>query len=132
MVDFKGYDKVDVPAKVASIEYDPYRTCRIALLHYKDGEKRYVLAWKGIKVGDPVINGEEAPIASGMRKTLKNIPEGMNIFNLEVTPRSKGKLIKAAGMYATIVGRDEMDDLVFIKLPSGEVRKFNQNCRATI
>lgn len=132
LVDFRGYDKLAIPAKVASIEYDPFRTCRIALLNYVDGEKRYVLARKGIKVGDEVVCGPDAPIASGNRKPLKDIPEGMNIYNLEVTPFSKGKLIKSAGMYATIVGKDENDGLIFIKLPSGEVRKFNENCRATI
>jgi len=132
IVDFRGYDKANIPAKVASIEYDPYRTCRIALLHYKDGEKRYVLARKGISVEDQVVCGSEAPIAPGNRKQLKNIPEGMAIYNLEFTPFSKGKLIKAAGLYATIVGKDESGTLIFVKLPSGEVRKFHENCWATI
>ncbi|HKL43843.1 MAG TPA: 50S ribosomal protein L2 [Candidatus Absconditabacterales bacterium] len=132
IIDFRGYDKVDIPAKVASIEYDPYRTCRIALLNYVDGEKRYVLAWKGIKVGETVMSGEKSEIKAGNRKQLKNIPEGMNIFNLETTPITKGKLIKSAGNYATIAGKDDAQGVVFIKLPSGEVRKFNENCRATI
>jgi len=74
-MDFKGYNKCDIPAKVASIEYDPYRTARIALLHYADGEKRYVLGWKGVAVGDQVSNGEKAPIVPGNRKQLKHIPE---------------------------------------------------------
>jgi len=132
IIDFKGYDKVGIPAKVASIEYDPYRTCRIALLNYVDWEKRYVLARKWISVWDSVMNWVDAPIVSWSRKMLKDIPEGMNIYCLEVTPLSKGKLIKAAGMYSTIVGKDEMEEIVFIKLPSGEVRKFNRNCWATI
>ncbi|HRX63613.1 MAG TPA: 50S ribosomal protein L2 [Candidatus Absconditabacterales bacterium] len=132
MIDFRGYDKCDIPSKVVSIEYDPYRTCRIALLNYNDGEKRYVLAWKGIKVGETVMNGEKSEIKAGNRKQLKHIPEGINVFNLEVTPITKGKLIKSAGTYATIAGKDEAQELVFIKLPSGEVRKFNENCRATI
>lgn len=132
LVDFRGYDKAGVPAKVASIEYDPYRTSRIALLNYADGEKRYVLAWQGIKVGDSVSVGAEAPIAAGNRKQLKDIPEGMNVYNLEITPFSTGKVIKSAGSAALISGRDEAQGLVFIKMPSGEVRKFNKECWATI
>ncbi|MDR3169602.1 MAG: 50S ribosomal protein L2 [Candidatus Peribacteria bacterium] len=132
LVDFKGYDKAGISAKVASIEYDPYRTARIALLNYADGEKRYVLAWNGIKVGDAVMSGADAPIANGNRKQLKDIPEGMNIHNLEITPFSTGKIIKTAGSAALISGRDEANHLVFIKMPSGEVRKFNENCWATI
>jgi large subunit ribosomal protein L2 len=132
VVDFRGYDKVDIPAKVASIEYDPYRTSRIALLNYADGEKRYVIARNGISVGNEVMYGEKAPIANGNRKQLKDIPEGMNVHCLEITPFSTGKIIKTAGSSALISGRDEAQGLVFIKMPSGEVRKFNQNCRATI
>ncbi|MCK9467467.1 MAG: 50S ribosomal protein L2 [Candidatus Absconditabacterales bacterium] len=132
MIDFRGYDKADIPAKVASIEYDPYRTCRIALLNYIDGEKRYVLARKGITLGETVMSGEKSEIKAGNRKKLKDIPEGVNVFNLEITPLSKGKLIKSAGTSATISGKDTLQGLVFIKLPSGEVRKFNENCWATI
>jgi large subunit ribosomal protein L2 len=132
LVDFKGYDKANIPAKVASIEYDPYRTSRIALLNYADGEKRYVLAREGISVGDEVMSGEKAPIAKGNRKQLKDIPEGMQVHCLEVTPFSIGKVIKSAGSSALISGRDEANHLVFIKMPSGEVRKFNENCFATI
>jgi large subunit ribosomal protein L2 len=132
LVDFRGYDKAGIPAKVASIEYDPYRTSRIALLTYADGEKRYVLARNGITVGNDVMSGEKAPIANGNRKQLKDIPEGMNVHNLEITPFSTGKIIKTAGSSALISGRDEANHLVFIKMPSGEVRKFNENCRATI
>jgi large subunit ribosomal protein L2 len=93
---------------VASIEYDPFRTCRIALLNYADGEKRYVLARQGIKVGDAVTNGDQAPIKNGSRKQLKDIPDGYEIHCLEITPLSKGKLIRSAGSYATIAGRDEL------------------------
>lgn len=132
MVDFRGYDKLDIPAKVASIEYDPYRTARIALLNYADGEKRYVLAWKGISVGNEVMNWGKAPIKGGNRKQLKEIPEWVNIYNLELTPFTKGKLIKWAWLYATVSGRDEQTKRVFIKLPSGELRKFDENCWATI
>jgi large subunit ribosomal protein L2 len=94
LVDFKGYDKLDIVAKVAEIQYDPYRTARIALLHYIDGEKRYVLAWKGAKPGQQVVNGENAPIQSGNRKQLKDIPEGVNVYNIEFTPFTKGKIVK--------------------------------------
>jgi len=132
LVDFKGYDKSDIPAKVASIEYDPYRTARIVLLNYADWEKRYVLAWKGAVVGEEVMAWKKSPIKAGNRKQLKDIPEGMNIFVLEVTPFSKGKLIKSAWSYASIVGRDEQQNKVFIKMPSWEVRKFDENCWATI
>lgn len=132
IVDFKGYDKSDIPAKVASIEYDPYRTSRIALLNYADGEKRYVLAWKWIQVWDEVMAWEKAPIAMWNRKQLKDIPEGMTVYNLEVTPFSTGKIVKSAGSSALISGRDDATWLVFIKMPSGEVRKFNKNCWATI
>jgi len=132
VVDFKGYDKCDIPARVASVEYDPYRTSRIALLNYADGEKRYVLAWKGIKVGDEVMSWEKAWIAMWNRKQLKDIPEGMTVYNLEVTPFSVWKIVKSAGSSALISGRDDATWLVFIKMPSGEVRKFNNNCWATI
>ena len=132
IIDFRGYDKANIPAKVASVEYDPYRTCRIALLNYVDWEKRYVLAWKWIQVWETVMSWEKSEIKAGNRKQLKDIPDAMSIFNLEVTPLSKGKLIKAAGTYATITGKDEVQSLVFVKLPSGEIRKFHDTCRATI
>ncbi len=132
MIDFKGYDKLSVPGKVASIEYDPYRTARIALVNYVDWEKRYVLAWKGISVWDEILNGSEAAIQSGNRKQLKDIPEWVHVYNLEFTPFTKGKLIKSAWLFATIDGKDEQQGLVFIKMPSGEVRKFHDTCWATI
>ena len=132
IVDFKWYDKADIPAKVASIEYDPYRTCRIALLNYADWEKRYVLAWKWISVWDTVMCGAKSEIKAWNRKQLKDIPEWVNIFNLEFTPMTKWKIIKSAGSYATIVWKDELQWLIFVKLPSWEVRKFNENCWATI
>jgi large subunit ribosomal protein L2 len=101
-------------------------------LTYADGEKRYVLGWKWMAVGDKIIAWPKSPITPGNRKQLKDIPEWVNVFNLEVTPFSMGKLIKSAWSYAGIVGRDEAAKKVFIKLPSGEVRKFDENCRATI
>jgi len=132
LIDFKGYDKAWIPAKVASVEYDPYRTSRIALLHFVDGEKRYVLAWKWIKVGETVECWAAWSVKPWNRKQLKDIPEWVNIFNLEVVPNSKWKLIKSAWSFASINGKDEIQKLVFIKLQSWELRKFNENCWATV
>lgn len=132
IIDFKWYDKCNIPAVVASIEYDPYRTCRIALLHFVDGEKRYVLAWNGIKVGDKVMNGDQSEIKNGSRKQLKDIPDGYSVFCIEVTPFTKGKLVRSAGTYATIAGRDDATGHVIVKLQSWEVRKFDGKCYATI
>lgn len=132
MIDFRWYDKLNIPARIAALEYDPYRTCRIALLNYVDWEKRYVLAWSGIKVGDMVQNGEEGEIKIGNRKQLKDIPDGYNVHCLEITPFSKGKMIRSAGSYATVAGRDEATWQVIVKLQSGEVRKFDGKCFATI
>ncbi len=132
IVDFRGYDKIGVPGKVVSIEYDPFRSARIALVSYRDGEKRYVIAWKGAKVGDEIMNGPDAPLVPGNRKQLKDIPDGFNVFNLEVTPFTKAKLVRSAGNYATITWRDEAKGLVFVKMGSGEIRLFNEKVWATI
>jgi len=132
LVDFKGYDKLNIPAKVIAIEYDPYRTVRIALVSFADGEKRYVLAWKGIKVGDVFMTGDQWLLTPGNRKQLKDIPEGFTIFCLEYTPFTMGKTIKSAGSFGELVGKDEALRVVFVKLPSGEVRKFDEKCYATI
>jgi len=132
IVDFKWYDKVWIPAKVATVEYDPYRTARIALLNYVDWEKRYVLAWKGIKVGSTVLVWETSSFEPGNRRQLKDIPEWFNIFNLEVTPFTKSKLLRSAWSFATLVGKDDQQKIVFIKLTSWEVRKFDEKCWATI
>jgi ribosomal protein L2, bacterial/organellar len=132
LVDFKGYDKAGIPARVAAVEYDPYRSARIVLINYADGEKRYHLGRKGVKVGDEILAGSDAPIRPGNRKKLRDIPEGVDVFNLEVTPDTKGKLIRSAGQFATLIGRDEAQEIVFLKLPSGQMRKFNEKCRATI
>lgn len=132
IIDFRGYDKLNIAARVTSVEYDPYRTARIVLLNYVDGEKRYQLAWKGAAVGDVVLTGPDAKILPGNRKQLKDIPDGFTVYNLEVTPLSKWKLLRSAGMSAALMGRDEVEGIVYIKLPSGEVRKFHQECYATI
>ncbi len=132
VVDFRGYDKLDIPGKVKSIEYDPYRASRIALIVYADWEKRYNLAWKWIKVWDEVMNTNQAYYLDGYRKQLKNIPEWFHVFNLEYTPFTKGKTIRSAWNYATIIGKDDQAGVVFVKLCSWEVRKFNDKCWATI
>ena len=102
LVDFRRWDKGNIPAKVATVEYDPNRTCRIVLLHYADGEKRYALGRKGVSVGDQVMCGDQAALRPGNRKQLQNIPDGFTVYNLEVTPQTKGKLIRSAGAYATV------------------------------
>lgn len=132
IVDFRWYDKLNIPAKVSSIEYDPYRTARIALLKYADWEKRYVLAWKWIKLDSEVICWDKWLFEPWNRKQLSDIPDWFNIFNLEVTPFTKWKYIKSAWNLATITGRDEQLKVVFVRLPSWEVRKFNEKCWATI
>ena len=132
IVDFRGWDKTNIPAKVTAIEYDPYRTCRIVLVSFVDGEKRYKLARKGVSVGDEIMCGDQAKLSPGNRKQLKDIPDGFTIYNLEVTPITVGKLVRSAGTYATITGRDEENHLVYIKLQSWEIRKFNEKCWATI
>lgn len=131
LIDRKGYTKINIPGKVASIEYDPFRTARIALIHYVDGEKRYVLARKWCTVGAQIMTGSSAPVAPGNRKQLKDIPEWLTVYNIEFTPFTKGKIVKSAWSFATITGRDEKW-FVLLKLPSGEIRKFDEKCWATI
>lgn len=132
MIDFRRYDKQNIPATVETIEYDPNRTCRIVLLSYADGEKRYALAWKGVSVGDKIMTGEQSQLKPGNTKQLKNIPDGFTIYALEVTPWSKGKLIRTAGASGTITGRDEEKGIVYVRMGSSEVRMFRQECWATI
>ncbi len=132
IIDFRRYDKIWIPWKVASIEYDPYRTARIALINYKDWEKRYVIAWKWIKVGDTIENWENAPLENGCTKQLKDIPQGFTIYALEVTPNTKAKLLRSAWVFGTITGKDENKKLVFVKMPSGEIRKYHDTCWVTI
>lgn len=132
VIDFMWYDKLEIPGKVSTIEYDPYRNARIALITYADWEKRYNIAWKWISVWDSIAVTAEPVYTAGNRKQLKNIPEWYNIFNLEVTPFTKAKLLRSAWNSATIIGKDEQLKVVFVKLASGEVRKFNEECWATI
>ncbi len=129
IIDFKR-NKDNVPAKVATIEYDPNRTANIALLNYADGEKRYILAPKGLTVGQTVVSGEAVDIKVGNALELKNIPEGTVIHNIELKPGKGGQLARSAGVSAQILGSEGR--YVLVRLASGEVRKVLDNCRATI
>jgi len=129
LIDFKQ-DKINVPAKVFSIEYDPNRTTRIARLHYADGEKRYILAPDGLKVGDQIIAAEKTKLEPGNRMRLKNIPQGTMIHNIELHPGTGGKAIRSAGSGATVLARE--GDYVQVVLPSSEVRKFHGDVMASI
>ncbi len=129
IVDFKR-EKIDVPAKVAALEYDPNRSARIALLHYVDGEKRYVLAPKDLKVGATVISSEKAEILPGNTLSLKNIPVGSNICNIELRPGKGGQIARSAGVYAQLMAKE--GKYALLKLPSGEVRKVLIECKATV
>ncbi|MBX3021630.1 MAG: 50S ribosomal protein L2 [Bdellovibrionales bacterium] len=129
LIDFKR-DKLDIPAVVASIEYDPNRTCRIALLHYNDGEKRYIIAPIGLKVGDQVLSSEKADIKPGNTLPLALIPAGTIIHNVEMRPGKGGQIARGAGSEATLVGK--LGRYCQVKLPSGEVRQILSVCRASI
>ncbi len=129
LIDFKR-NKDGIPGKVATIEYDPNRSANIALINYADGEKRYILAPKGLKVGDSIISGEEADILTGNAMPLKNIPEGTVIHNIELQPGKGGQIARSAGVSAQILGKE--DKYVIVRLASGEVRKILAVCRATI
>ena len=129
IIDFKR-NKLEVPAKVASIEYDPNRTANIALLYYVDGEKRYILAPKGLKVGDTVVAGEKADIKVGNALKLKDLPVGTQIHNIELQPGRGGQLARSAGTAARLVAKD--GTYCHIELPSGELRLIHKECMATI
>jgi large subunit ribosomal protein L2 len=129
IIDFRR-DKDGIPARVDSIQYDPNRTARIALLHYVDGEKRYILAPIGLKAGDQVQSGRDAPAAIGNALPLAKIPTGMTIHNIEMQPGRGGVLCRSAGVGATLAARDA--DWAQINLPSGEIRRVPATCRATI
>ena len=129
IIDFKR-NKLDVPGKVASIEYDPNRTANIALIYYADGEKRYILAPKTLKVGDEVQAGEKADIKPGNALPIMSIPVGTLIHNIELRPGKGGELARSAGASAQILGREE--NYVLIRLASGEQRKVLGTCMATV
>ena len=129
IIDFKR-GKDGIPAKVATVEYDPNRSARIALVHYKDGEKRYVLAPLGLKVGDVIESGAAADIKVGNTLPIKNIPVGTVIHNIELRPGQGGKLVRSAGVSAQLMAKET--EYAQVRMPSGEVRKIHINCRATI
>ena len=129
IIDFKR-DKDGIPARVATIEYDPNRTSRIALLNYADGEKRYIVASNGLKVGDTVESGPSADIKSGNALPLKNIPVGTVIHNIELKPLKGAQLCRSAGASAQLMAKE--GDYAHIRIPSGEVRLVHINCKATI
>ena len=128
-IDFKR-DKVGIPGKVASIEYDPNRSANVALIFYKDGEKRYIIAPKGLKKGAAIVSGPGAPIESGNALPLENIPLGFTVYNIELTLGKGGQIVRSAGAGALIAAKE--GDYVTIKLPSGEMRMIFKKCYATI
>lgn len=128
IIDFKR-DKENIPAVVASIEYDPNRSSLIALLHYRDGEKRYILATQGMKVGDMVQTSDQPPFEKGCCMKLKFMPIGAEIHNIEIQPGKGAQLVRSAGSAAQIQGGG--DGYIHVKMPSGEIRKFLEDCRAT-
>ena len=130
LVDFKRQQKLDIPAKVQAIEYDPNRTARLALLAYADGEKRYILAPNGVKVGATLLAGPKAEPVDGNALPLSAIPMGMAIHAIEMAPGEGAKMVRSAGMVARIAARDET--FAHVKLPSGEMRKVRVGCYATI
>lgn len=129
IIDFKR-DKIGVPGKVVSIEYDPNRSARIALIQYADGEKRYILCPDGLKVGDQVLSGENADIKPGNALPLRAIPLGTVIHNIELAPGRGGQLVRSAGAAAQLVAKE--GKYAQVRLPSGEVRMIHLECKATI
>lgn len=128
IVDYKR-DKENIPAKVASIEYDPNRTAHIALVNYADGEKRYIIAAQGLKAGDMISTSDEPPFNIGCCMKLKFMPLGSVVHNVEMYPGRGGQLVRSAGLSAQLMARS--GGYVTLKMPSGEVRLINENCKAT-
>jgi len=128
-IDFKR-DKAGVPGKVATIEYDPNRTARIALIHYRDGEKRYILAPLGLKVGDPIMSGPDAPIRVGNALPLARIPVGSTIHNIELTLGRGAQLVRSAGTSAQLLAKE--GDYAVVRMPSTELRRIHVRCMATL
>jgi large subunit ribosomal protein L2 len=129
LIDFKR-NKIGVPARVKAIEYDPNRTCRIALLQYADGEKRYILAPNGLQVGAKVMNGPDAEIRVGNAMSLANMPTGTQVHNIELTPGRGGQIVRSAGVSAQLMAKE--GDYALLRLPSGEMRRVRIECMATI
>ncbi len=130
IIDFKRTDKLNIPAKVVSIQYDPNRTANIALVCYRDGEYRYILCPDGLSVGDEIIAGEDVPLKIGNAMPLAKIPVGVEIHNIQLAPNTKAKLVRSAGTAAQILAKE--GEYAYVKLPSGEVRLISLKCYATI
>ena len=130
LIDFFGTDKSGIPAKVETIEYDPYRTAFISLVCYKDGERRYVLAHRDMKVWDTIITNEKTELVSGNRMLIGNIPTGLKVYNVELIVGQGAGAVRSAGSFATIVSQE--GEYTQVKLPSGEVRLVNKKCYATL
>jgi len=129
IIDFKR-DKVDIPGRVAAIEYDPNRSARIALIYYVDGEKRYILAPMGLNVGDMILSGVKAEIRPGNALPMKSIPTGTQIHNIEMQKGRGGQMVRSAGASAQLMGKE--GEYVLLRLPSGELRRVRSECIATI
>jgi large subunit ribosomal protein L2 len=128
-IDFRR-DKDNIPAKVAGIEYDPNRSARIALLHYKDGERRYIVAPDGLKVGEMLESGTDVEIKAGNCLPLQNIPLGTNVHNVELYPGRASRIARSAGAFCQLMAKE--GDYAQLRLPSGEVRRFHITCRAVV
>ena len=128
-IDFKR-DKIGVPGKVTTVEYDPNRSANICLIQYEDGEKRYIIAPKGLKVGSTIISGPGSPIETGNAMPLENIPLGFTVYNVELTLGKGGQMARSAGTGAVVAAKD--GNYVSLKLPSGEIRMVFKKCYATI
>ena len=129
IIDFKR-NKFNIPGRVATVEYDPNRSAFISLIHYADGEKRYILSPEDLKVGDKVISGENVPLKNANSLPLKNIPAGINVHNIELIPGKGGQMARSAGSYAQVMAHD--NSMCTLRLPSGEVRMVLSDCMATI
>jgi len=130
IVDFYFHDKIGIEAKVETIEYDPYRSAYIALVCYKDGERRYVLAHKDMKVGDAIITKEEASLVAGNRMEIGNIPVGMQVYNLELIVKAGASSIRSAGSVGQVFSQE--GEYTQVKMPSGEIRLVHKKCYATL
>ncbi len=128
-IDFRR-EKLEIPAKVAAIEYDPNRSAHIALLHYLDGEKRYILWPKGLSVGDVVVSADKADIRPGNAMLLESMPLGTHVHNVELKIGGGGQIVRSAGTYAQLMAKEQ--GYATLKLPSGEMRRINLRCRATV
>lgn len=129
LIDFK-FDKFDIPAKIETIEYDPYRSGFIALVVYRDGERRYILAPKSMKVGDEIVTSEKAEIKTGNRLTLKNVPVGTFVYNIEIKPAGGAKIARSAGNAAEVIAHDA--GYIHLKMPSSEIRKVLDTAWASV